>query len=74
MESIPSLDLDGIEVYHPDHSKEQTQYYLGYTQKHKLLVSSGSDFHGWDNKKTVASFGIGIYYLNKIIDKLNDIF
>ena len=51
MESIPSLDLDGIEVYHPDHSKKQTQYYLEYTQKHNLLVSGGSDFHDWDNKK-----------------------
>ena len=56
IENIFSLDLDGIEVYHPDHSKKQTQYYLEYTQKHNLVVSGGSDFHGWDNKKSVGPF------------------
>ena len=71
IENISSMDLDGIEVYHPDHSQEQTQYYLEYTQKHNLLVSGGSDFHGWDNKKSVGSFGIGVDYLNNIIEKLN---
>jgi len=71
IENIFTLDLDGIEVYHPDHSKKQTQYYLEYTQKHNLLVSGGSDFHGWDNKKSVGSFGIGVDYLNNIIGKLN---
>jgi hypothetical protein len=44
---------------------------LEYTQKHNLLVSGGSDFHGWDNKKSVGSFGIGVDYLNNIIEKLN---
>jgi len=76
MEIVADLHMysacsDGIEVYNPDHSKKQTQYYLEYTQKYNLLVSGGSDFHGLDNKKSVGSFGIGVDYLKNIIDKLN---
>ena len=76
MEIVADLHMhstysDGIEVYHPRHSQEQSQYYLDYTLNHNLLVSGGSDFHGWDNKKSVASFGIGVDYLINIINKLN---
>jgi 3',5'-nucleoside bisphosphate phosphatase len=49
---IPLLDrlwgiapLDGIEVYHPYHSKESTFMYLDYVGKHDLLLSTGSDSH-----------------------------
>jgi len=44
---------------------------LKYSQKYKLLVSGGSDFHGWGNKNSVGSFRIGVDYLNNIIDKIN---
>jgi predicted metal-dependent phosphoesterase TrpH len=37
--------IDGLEVYHPLHTPAQTAMYLEYTQKHNLLVSSGSDSH-----------------------------
>lgn len=37
--------LDGLEVYHPIHTPEQTALYLDYARKHNLLVSSGSDSH-----------------------------
>jgi hypothetical protein len=39
------IPIDGLEVYHPKHSAEQTAMYLEYAQKHNLLVSSGSDSH-----------------------------
>lgn len=39
------IPLDGIEVYHPYHSPEMVQAYLGYVRKHKLLLSTGSDSH-----------------------------
>jgi 3',5'-nucleoside bisphosphate phosphatase len=38
--------IDGIEVYYPLHTPEQTAMFLGYAQKHNLLISSGSDSHG----------------------------
>lgn len=39
------VDLDGLEVYYPLHTEEQKDMYLEYTQKHQMLISSGSDSH-----------------------------
>ncbi len=38
--------LDGVEVYHSDHSPAQTRAYLGLARRLSLLVTGGSDFHG----------------------------
>ncbi len=38
--------LDGIEVYHPDHTPDQTRWYLDLARRLEMLVSGGSDFHG----------------------------
>jgi 3',5'-nucleoside bisphosphate phosphatase len=52
---VPLLDqlrqdvpIDGVEAYYPVHTPEQTAMFLDYTQRHRLLVSSGSDSHGPD--------------------------
>lgn len=37
--------IDGIEVYYPSHTPEQSALYLDYAQRHDLLVSAGSDSH-----------------------------
>jgi 3',5'-nucleoside bisphosphate phosphatase len=39
------VPIDGLEVYYPVHTPEQTAMYLEYAQKNNLLVSSGSDSH-----------------------------
>jgi hypothetical protein len=38
--------LNAIEAYHTDHSPEDTRLYLDLAQRHGLLVTGGSDFHG----------------------------
>lgn len=38
--------LDGIEVYYSSHTEEQKKRLLALAEKHSLLVSCGSDFHG----------------------------
>ncbi|MEP7146678.1 MAG: PHP domain-containing protein [bacterium] len=38
--------LDGIEVIHPSHSREDVDYYNSMAAEHFLLTSGGSDFHG----------------------------
>jgi predicted metal-dependent phosphoesterase TrpH len=43
------IPIDGLEVYHPKHSPEEKEMYLGYAQQHQLLVSAGSDSHGPEN-------------------------
>lgn len=50
--------LDGIEVYHSNHSPELTEEYLKLAEKYNLLVSGGSDYHGPKIKPDV-SLGTG---------------
>lgn len=38
--------LQGIEVYHPNHTKEETKYYLYLANMYDLLISGGSDYYG----------------------------
>jgi hypothetical protein len=42
------IPIDGLEVYQPKHTPEQTAMYLEYAEQHHLLISSGSDSHGLD--------------------------
>jgi hypothetical protein len=39
------IPIDGLEVYHPKHTSEQTVMYLEYAQQHNLLIGAGSDSH-----------------------------
>ena len=41
-----SAGLQGIEVYYPRHTSEQTQHLLELANKNNLLITGGSDFHG----------------------------
>ncbi len=38
--------IEGIEVYHPEHSWQDKIKFLDIAQRHKLIVTAGSDFHG----------------------------
>jgi 3',5'-nucleoside bisphosphate phosphatase len=40
--------IDGIEVYYPLHTPEQTALYEAYARQHGLLISAGSDSHSPD--------------------------
>lgn len=46
LEELTALGLDGVEVWHPRHSKEQQISLLEFTKQHNLLATGGSDFHG----------------------------
>ena len=43
---LRAAGLNAIEVYHSDHSPEQTARYLQLAKEHGLLITGGSDFHG----------------------------
>lgn len=42
------VPIDGIEVYYPRHTSEQTTMFLDYANQHNLLISAGSDSHAPD--------------------------
>lgn len=48
--AIPSLieaGIDGIECWYPRATAEDTKILLEYTEKHSLLRTGGTDFHGY---------------------------
>ncbi|HEV8338409.1 MAG TPA: hypothetical protein VGR25_01970 [bacterium] len=48
VESLLGDGLEGVEAYHPDHSPEMVERYVGVARRHGLLVTGGTDFHGAD--------------------------
>lgn len=53
---IRSLKPDGVEVYYPSHTKEQTEHLLKLCNELGLVPTASSDYHG-PTHKTFAEFG-----------------
>lgn len=71
-ELIPLLldyGLDGLEVYYPDYTPNQTVYYEHLAQKYNLLITGGSDFHG-EAKPQVQIGSVKIPY--KLVERLKE--
>jgi predicted metal-dependent phosphoesterase TrpH len=50
IEHIPtpaSLGLQGVEVFYPSHSLDDVKRLLRLARQYRLLVTGGSDFHGF---------------------------
>jgi 3',5'-nucleoside bisphosphate phosphatase len=45
IEEIISLGIDGIEVWHRNHTKNEAKRFLQLADRHGLIVTGGSDFH-----------------------------
>jgi predicted metal-dependent phosphoesterase TrpH len=63
-EIIPALvaaGLDGIECFHTKHSTVMSERYLGLAEKFNLLVTGGSDCHGFSKGKPLIG-GIKLPY------------
>ncbi|NLO88935.1 MAG: PHP domain-containing protein [Clostridia bacterium] len=48
--------LLGIEVYYPLHSTETVEFYKGIAEKHDLIITGGSDFHGYEGDELGKCF------------------
>lgn len=59
--------LMGLEVYYPEHSQSETNFYLDLANRYDLLITGGSDFHG-SAKPDVAIGCIKIPY--DLVEKL----
>ena len=61
--------LEGIEVYHSGHTKEEISYYLDLSRYFNLIISGGSDFHGPIVKPSIE-LGKMELYSSEIVDVL----
>jgi predicted metal-dependent phosphoesterase TrpH len=71
---LSAMGMNAIEAYHSDHSPEDTELYLGLAERHHLLVTGGSDFHG--AAKPGVSLGTGargnLKIPNDLVDRLRN--
>ncbi len=58
IKTMQTLGLQGLEVYHSSHSKQETACYQAIARDLYLLISGGSDFHG-PNVKPDIDMGTG---------------
>jgi len=49
--------LQGIEVYYPEHSREEIALYRSLAERHALLTTGGTDYHGME--KNGLDIGVG---------------
>lgn len=48
--------LTAVEAFHSEHDAQTTERYLAFADRHGILVSGGSDYHG-DKERRKAGFG-----------------
>ena len=46
LRELTSCGLEGLEVYYPEHTASQTRRYKAMAQRHGLVETGGTDFHG----------------------------
>lgn len=57
IEGLLPYGLDGLEVYYPTHSKEQTATFEKIAKKYNLFATGGSDYHGINKNNTINQLG-----------------
>ncbi len=65
LDRLVDAGIDGLEVLHPSHNYEIQKSMEAYAQKHNLLVTGGSDFHG-ANSDYQKYFGVITISMDKV--------
>jgi len=63
--------VEGLEVYYPEHSQRQTIHYSDLADRHGLLKTGGTDFHGGMKPGVVLGLGYGdLHVPTALFDRL----
>src|SRR5262249_48407498 len=57
IQELRALGLDGIEAYHSHHGAEEQLYFIRLANQLGLMITGGSDYHGFRTKTTPADSG-----------------
>jgi len=65
---LVAVGLDGIECFHTKHSTVMSERYLEIAEKYNLLVTGGSDCHGFSkNKPLIGTVRVPFMYVEKLL-------
>jgi predicted metal-dependent phosphoesterase TrpH len=72
LKSLVEAGLDGLEVFHPDHTPADVNYFLQLAKEYGLLVFGGSDAHGpgCERGYSIGTVVLDDSYLEPIIERL----
>ena len=56
---LKKIGIKGVEVYYSEHSPEQTRLFADLAQRHNLLMTGGTDFHGTIQPQIAIGSGKG---------------
>ena len=57
IQELGACGLDGIEAYHSDHGAEERLYFIRLADQLGLMITGGSDYHGFKAKATPPDSG-----------------
>jgi len=60
---LKEMGLQGIEVYYPEHSAENVEFYIRLALGHDLVVTGGTDFHGAIKPDIQLGYGNGDFFV-----------
>jgi len=61
--TLKEMGLQGIEVYYPEHSSEDVEFYSRLALSHDLVITGGTDFHGAIKPDIQLGYGKGDFYV-----------
>ena len=64
---LKAMGLSGIEVYYPGHSQRETASYAAMAQRHDLVMTGGTDFHGAIKPEIEMGVGSGNFAVPYIL-------
>jgi predicted metal-dependent phosphoesterase TrpH len=58
--AMVSAGLAALEAFHSEHDAGVTEHYLALADRHGILVSGGSDYHGEEKRRRAAFGAVGL--------------
>lgn len=75
IQNLSKSGLDGVEVYYPEHSNEVTKHLEEISRKYNLLITGGTDCHGFAKERILmGTIDVPYELLEKIRDRHHFLF
>jgi predicted metal-dependent phosphoesterase TrpH len=72
LNELIGMGLNGIEAYYPTHSRKYRRELLRFAEKHSLVTTGGSDFHGSIRPGTTLAGGKNVSVPSGVLIKMKE--